>query len=30
MRCNVILDALGAAQMERSLITEMRDAGAQA
>ena len=28
VRCNVILDALGAIQMERSLIGEMRDAGA--
>ena len=28
VRCNVILDALGAAQMERSQIGEMRDAGA--
>ena len=28
VRCNVILDALGAAQMERSQISEMRDAGA--
>jgi cardiolipin synthase len=27
--CKVILDALGAAQMERSLIGEMRDAGAE-
>ena len=29
VRCNVILDALGAVQMERSLIREMRDAGAR-
>ena len=28
VRCNVILDALGSVQMERSLIREMRDAGA--
>ena len=28
VRCNVILDALGSVQMERSLIGEMRDAGA--
>ena len=29
VRCNVILDALGAVQMERSLIRSMRDAGAR-
>lgn len=29
VKCNVILDALGAAQMERSLIQDMRDAGAR-
>ncbi|HEY8002555.1 MAG TPA: cardiolipin synthase [Solirubrobacterales bacterium] len=29
VRCNVILDALGSAQMERSQIREMRDAGAE-
>jgi cardiolipin synthase len=29
VRCNVILDALGAAQMERSQLREMRDAGAK-
>jgi len=28
VRCNVILDALGSIQMERRLIREMRDAGA--
>ena len=28
VRCNVILDALGSAQMERSQIDEMREAGA--
>ena len=27
MRCNVILDALGAAKMERSLVREMESAG---
>lgn len=27
VRCNVILDALGAAQMKRSLVHDMRDAG---
>ncbi len=27
VRCNVILDALGAAQIKRSLISDMRDAG---
>ncbi len=29
VRCNVILDALGSAQMERRRIREMRDAGAR-
>ena len=29
VRCNVILDALGAAQIRRSLIREMRESGAQ-
>jgi cardiolipin synthase len=29
VRCNVILDALGSAQMERGLVSEMRDAGAK-
>ena len=29
VRCKVILDALGSAQMERGLIREMRDAGAK-
>jgi cardiolipin synthase len=29
VRCNVILDALGAVQMKRSLIRELRDAGAR-
>jgi cardiolipin synthase len=29
VRCNVILDALGAVKMERSLIDDMRDAGAR-
>jgi len=29
VRCNVILDALGSAQMERGLIRDMRDAGAE-
>ena len=29
VKCNVILDALGAAQMERSLIGDMRDSGAR-
>jgi cardiolipin synthase len=29
VKCNVILDALGAAQMERSLVKDMRDAGAR-
>jgi len=29
VRCNVILDALGAAQMERSLVRDMREAGAR-
>ena len=29
VRCNVILDALGAAQIKRPLIREMREAGAR-
>ncbi len=29
VRCNVILDALGAVQMDHSLVAEMRDAGAR-